>query len=67
MSFEILRKETITHCDTHFLNLVNYKWIQDNSWKENNPNVLFKDLYFLLKIKKDEYLKLRVERTLIAY
>ncbi|MFL0122702.1 hypothetical protein V2611_12955, partial [Tenacibaculum maritimum] len=57
---------SINHCDTHFLNLVDYDWLVQNSWKENNPNILFKNLYFLLKINKDKYLKIRVERTLIA-
>ncbi|MGG8498156.1 hypothetical protein ACQY1Q_17280 [Tenacibaculum sp. TC6] len=61
------KTETINHCDIHFLNLVDYKWIRDNSWKENNPNILFKDLYFLLKIDKNKYLKFKVERTVIAY
>ena len=60
------KKELISHCDTHFLNLVDYKWVQDNTWKENNPNILFKDLYFLLKTGKDEYLKFKVVRTIIA-
>ncbi|WP_299107174.1 hypothetical protein [uncultured Tenacibaculum sp.] len=58
--------EAINHCDTHFLNLVNYKWIQDNTWKENNSNVLFKDLYFLFRVEKDKYLKFKVVRTAIA-
>lgn len=58
--------EAINHYDTHFLNLVNYKWIQDNTWKENNSNVLFKDLYFLLRVEKDKYLKFKVVRTVIA-
>lgn len=58
--------DIINHCDTHFLNLVNYKWIQDNTWKEHNPNILFKDLYFLLKVEKDKYLKFKVRRTVIA-
>ncbi|MFT0156018.1 hypothetical protein [Tenacibaculum ascidiaceicola] len=58
--------ETINHCDTHFLNLVNYEWLVQNSWKQNNPNILFKDLYFLLKVEKDKYLKFKVRRTVIA-
>ena len=58
--------EILNHCDTHFINLVNYKWIQDNTWKELNPNILFKDLYFLLKVEKDKYLKFKVRRTVIA-
>ncbi|MEE4001306.1 hypothetical protein V1T75_13260 [Tenacibaculum sp. FZY0031] len=56
----------INHCDTHFLNLVDYDWLIQNSWKENNPNILFKDLYFLLRIEKDKYLKFKVVRTVIA-
>ncbi|WP_435260676.1 hypothetical protein [Tenacibaculum sp. nBUS_03] len=59
--------ETINYCDINSLNLVDYKWIQDNTWKENNPNILFKNLYFLLKIEKKKYLKFKVERTVIAY
>ena len=48
------KKEIITHCDIHEqdLNLVDYNWLIYNSWKENNPNILFKDLYFLFKIEK---------------
>ncbi|MEX1383835.1 hypothetical protein [Lutibacter sp.] len=63
------KKEVITHCDIHKLklNVVDYNWLIYNSWKENNPNILFKDLYFLLKIEKDKYLKYKVERTVIAY
>lgn len=56
----------INHCDTHFLNLVNYEWLIKNSWKQNNPNIVFKDLYFLLKVEKDKYLKIKVDRTVIA-
>ncbi|KAB1159377.1 hypothetical protein F7018_03435 [Tenacibaculum aiptasiae] len=58
----------INHSDIVFskLKLVNYKWLIQNSWKENNPNILFKDLYFLLKVDRDKYLKFKVGRTLIA-
>lgn len=63
------KKETITHCDIHDLNLhlVNYNWLCHNHWKQNNPNILFKDLYFLFKIEKDKYIKYKVEATVIAY
>ncbi|WP_299108255.1 hypothetical protein [uncultured Tenacibaculum sp.] len=67
LSFAIQNKELINHCETHFLNFVNYKWIKENTWKENNPNIIFKDLYFLLKIEKDKYLKLKVVRVVIAH
>jgi len=58
--------DIINHCDTYFLNLVDYDWLIQNSWKEHNPNILFKDLYFLLKVEKDKYLKFKVRRTVIA-
>lgn len=63
------KKEIITHCNIHDLNLtlVNYDWLIENSWKENNSNILFKDLYFLFKIENDKYVKYKVARTVIAY
>ncbi|CAM1363957.1 hypothetical protein [Tenacibaculum xiamenense] len=59
--------EYIKSYDINSLNLVDYKWLQNNSWKEHNPNILFKDLYFLLKVDNDKYLKVKVKRTVIAY
>lgn len=63
------KKQTISHCDIHKENLkiIDYKWLINNSWTENNPNILFKDLYFLFKVEKDKYIKYKVERTVIAY
>ncbi|WP_298782733.1 hypothetical protein [uncultured Polaribacter sp.] len=61
------KKEVITHCNLHQLNIINYEWLIYNSWKENNPNILFKDLYFLLKIEKGKYIKYKVSRTVVAY
>lgn len=61
------KKEIITYCNLEKLNIINYKWIIKNSWKENNPNILFKDLYFILKIEKDKYVIYKVSRTIIAY
>lgn len=61
------KKEIIEHCDLHQLNIVDYEWLMKNSWKENNPNILFKDFYFLLKIEKDKLIKYKVGRTVIAY
>lgn len=67
--FKVIGNETpvITHCDTHFLNSVDYKWIKDNTWKENNPNILFENLYFILKTERDKYLKYKVERIAVEY
>lgn len=59
-------KESITNCDINSLRIVDYKWVEMNTWKENNPNILFKNLYFMIKIEKDKYLKFGVERTVIA-
>ncbi|APG65739.1 hypothetical protein LPB136_10345 [Tenacibaculum todarodis] len=53
------KKEIIAHCTIHDDNLkiIDYNWLMKNSWKENNPNIFFKDLYFLFKIEKDKYVK----------
>ena len=58
--------KTISHFEPNSLNIVDYNWVEMNTWKEGNPNILFKDLYFILKSKKDEYLKFKVKRTIIA-
>lgn len=65
MLFTVLSKkrEIIKHCDSLLGNTIDLKWIQDNSWKENNPNILFKDLYFMLKTGKNRYIKYKVTRT----
>lgn len=61
------KEEVISQCDIHNLNIVDYNWLIYNSWKENNHNILFKDLYFLFKVEKNKYIKYKVERTVIAY
>jgi len=58
--------KTLTYCNIDSLNVVDYKWVEMNTWKEGNTNILFKDLYFLFKIEKDKYLKFKVKRTIIA-
>lgn len=61
------KKEVVNHCDIHNLNIINYDWLIKNSWKENNPNILFKDLYFLIKTENNEFIKYKIARTVIAY
>ncbi len=61
------KKIDISDCELKKLNLVDFNWLKYNSWTENNPNILFKDLYFLFKIKKDKYISYKVGRTLIAH
>ncbi|QTE21319.1 hypothetical protein [Polaribacter cellanae] len=67
--FNVIEKEkdTIIHCDIHQLNIVNYDWIIRNTWKENNPNILFKNLFFLYKLEKGKFIKLKVARTVTAH
>ena len=67
--FEVIsrKKVTINHRDLDKLNIVNFEWLKRNSWIENNPNILFKDLYFLFKIEKDKYISYKVGRTLVEY
>lgn len=61
------KKIDISHCELHKLNLVDFEWLKKNSWKENNPNILFKDLYFIYKIEKGKYISYKVGRTLVAH
>lgn len=62
-----VEKQQLEYCDFLKLRKVNYHWIINNTWKENNPNILFKNLYFLFKTKKDTYIKYKVARTIVAY
>ena len=43
---------------------VDYNWLNTNSWKENNDNIVFKDLYFLIKVDYYQYQSFKVGRTL---
>ncbi len=67
--FEVIsrKKVKINHCELHKLNLVDFEWLKLNSWKENNPNILFKNLYFLFKIEDDTYISYKVDRTIIIH
>ena len=57
----------ISDCQINKLKIVNFEWLKMNSWKENNPNILFNKLFFLLKIDdKNTYVKYEVGRTIIA-
>lgn len=65
--FEVISREKVTISKYKLLklNLVDFEWLRKNSWKENNPNILFKDLYFIFKIEVDTYILYKVERTII--
>jgi hypothetical protein len=43
---------------------VDYNWLRANSWKENNDNIVFKNLYFLIKVDYYQYQSFKVGRTL---
>lgn len=61
------KNKTVDHCNIKKLNIINYEWLIKNSWKENNPNVLFRDLYFLYKLDNNKFIRYKVNRSVIAY
>ncbi len=65
MLFNVINdeREIIKQSDILLKNIVDFKWIQDNSWKENNPNILFRNLFFLIKIDENRFMKYKVEKT----
>ena len=68
--FNVIKKEKefLKGSDLNELRIVDYDWVIKNGWKgRNNPNILFKNLYFLFKVKKDQFIKYKVGRTIIAY
>ena len=72
LEFSVISRKKIklSHYDLHKLNLVDYKWIKENSWKPINRKyykVNFKDLYFLYKISENKYVSFKVGITLSAH
>lgn len=67
--FGVLSRKTriIPINEFNLLNLVDFDWLQKNSWKPNNKNILFKDLYFLYETQKDKYFIYKVYRTQVVY
>ena len=62
-----IEQKLLEHCEILKLETIDYNWLIKNSWKENNPNILFKDLYFLFKTGENKFLKYKVSRTIIEY
>jgi hypothetical protein len=62
-----IEKKLLEHCEIHQLEIIDYNWLIKNSWKENNPNILFNNLYFLIKTRENKFIKLKVNRTIIEY
>ena len=61
------KKQELEYDELQKLRKVNYSWIKNNTWKENNSNILFKNLFFLFKNKNNIYIKYKVVRTIVAY
>ena len=69
LEFSVITRENIKlkNCELHKLNLVDYNWIKENSWKPINRKLYkidFKNLYFLYKIKENEYMRYKVAITI---
>jgi hypothetical protein len=62
-----IKTTTIPEPELKKLNLVDFDWLQKNSWKPNNKNILFKDLYFLYETQKDKYFIYKVYRDQVVY
>ncbi|NLP59348.1 hypothetical protein [Lutibacter sp. B1] len=70
LTFEIIssKKIELTNCNLNNLKLVNYKWLNENSWKKIAKQPYdYKNIYFLYKIKENVYKSYKVGLTLVAY
>lgn len=68
-AFEVekMNKLKISDCQINKLKIINFEWLIKNSWKENNQNIHFNKLFFLLKVDDENtYIKYEVVRTIIA-
>lgn len=70
LTFKILSREkkSISKCEIKKLNVVDYNWIINNSWKKiaKQPHD-FKNIYFLNSIGKDNYELYKVAVTVVAH
>lgn len=76
LTFEIIskKKKIIEHCDFDQLKIVDYKWLLTEGWKQINGRDIetgkplnFKDIYFLHKIDRNEYLSYKVGVTIVSH
>lgn len=76
LTFEIKEKKSmsISHCELHKLRIIDYKWLLTEGWKQINGKDIttgkplsFKNIYFLSRIDKEEYISYKVGVTVIAY
>lgn len=62
-----VEKNILEYCEIQKLEIIDYNWLVKNSWKENNPNILFKNLYFLFKNNENKFIKYKVSRTIVEH
>ncbi|WP_027127523.1 hypothetical protein [Gelidibacter mesophilus] len=70
LTFEVMTTEEIklSNNEIEKLNLVNYNWILNNSWKKIAREPYdFKDIYFLKHIDNNDYVKYKVGVTIIDH
>lgn len=46
--------------------IVDFNWLEKNSWKDNQKNMKYENLFFILKVEENKYVKFNIYRTLIA-
>ena len=68
LEFQVLQKRRVkfNHSELNNLNFVSYSWVLKESWKPicKDCKVNFKNLYFLRKLKNDEYHMYKVRITI---
>jgi hypothetical protein len=70
LTFKIIssKKIDLTDCEISKLNLINYDWLKENSWKKiAKQSYDFKNIYFLYQIKKGVYILYNVSLTIIEH
>ncbi|QTE21313.1 hypothetical protein [Polaribacter cellanae] len=70
LTFQVIsmKEVVITDCEISRLKLIDYQWIQNNSWKKIAKQPYdFKDIYFLYKKEKNNYVSYKVGLTIVEY
>ncbi len=70
LTFEVIsiKEIEISDCKLKELKIIDYNWIQNNSWKKIAKQPYnFKDIYFLYKTKNNSYISYKVELAIVAY
>lgn len=70
LTFEVLsyKKLTLTECDIKKLNVVNYDWIINNSWKKITKQTHdFENIYFLHEVGSRQFIQYKVGVTIVSH